>query len=66
MLTVNEENRLKTKVIELIQRQDEISILKLEHKKQMDEMNVKFDRILALIQENPKLASIKKETLNKF
>jgi integrase len=37
-LTINEENRLKKQVEQLIEKQDEIALLKLSHKKEMDEI----------------------------
>jgi integrase len=64
VLTVNEENRLRSKIVELTERQDEISNLKIQHKKEMEDMNAKFDRIISIIQENPNLAKVKMNVLS--
>ena len=60
LLTIEESFRLKRKVQELTDRQDEISLMKLSHKKDMEEMrsrlnhnNEQLDRIISIIQENP-------------
>ncbi len=65
-LTINEENRLKIEVQQLTEKQDEISLMKLEHKKEMNDMRQTMDKILSMVQENPKLAKVKKEVLNNF
>lgn len=53
LLTINEENRLKIKVEELTEKQDEISLMKLEHEKEMNrmrkDMESKFNQIFAKI-----------------
>ena len=64
LLTINGENRLKRKVEELTIKQDEIEIMRFKHEKEMKEMNTKFDRIISLIQENPKLAKVKIDVLS--
>ena len=63
-LTINPENRLKRKVTELTEQQDEISLMKLSHEKDMKEMRGHLNHIVSLIQENPKLAKVKTEVLN--
>ena len=60
-LTINEENRLTRKVSELTEQQDEITLMKLSHEKEMKEMRVQLNKIVSLIQENPKLAKVKKD-----
>jgi len=56
LLTINDENKLKKKIIELTERQNDIDLLKLEHKKEMkavrQEMELKFGKILAKIDVN--------------
>ena len=65
-LTINPENRLKRKITELTEQQDEITLMKLEHDKEMKEMNQKMDKIISVIQENPKLAKVKTEVLSEI
>ena len=71
LLTIEESFRLKRKVQELTERQDEITLMKLSHKKEMEEMrsrlnrnNEQLDRIISIIQENPKLARVKPKVLS--
>ena len=45
LLTINSENRLKRKVTELTEQQDEITLMKLSHEKEMKEMRGQLDRI---------------------
>ena len=56
LLTVKDENKLKKKIIELTERQNDIDLMKLEHKKEMkamrQEMELKFGKILAKIDVN--------------
>jgi len=69
-LTINEENRLSRELEEMKQDQDEIALMKLEHKKDMKELrqqtDEKLDRIISLMQANPKLAKVKREVLSNF
>ena len=55
-LTINEENRLKVKVKNLTERQDEMTLIKVEHEEQMktlrEEMENKFQQIFAKIDIN--------------
>jgi integrase len=44
-LTINEENRLKKKVTELEQKQNEVDMLRYEHKKEMDSIRQQLDRM---------------------
>ena len=66
-LTINEENRLKKKVTELEQKQDEITLMKFKHQKEIDsireQMDKKFNNILSLLQKAPQLAQVKPEIL---
>jgi integrase len=65
LLTINEENRLKKKVDELTQKQDEIALMKLKHDGEMKEMDQKLNKIMSLVQQNPKLVNVKPESLKK-
>jgi hypothetical protein len=64
-LTINEENRLRKKIDELQDRQSQMDLLKLEHKKEMQVMDTKLNKILTMINENPKLAHVKSEVLKR-
>jgi hypothetical protein len=64
-LTINEENRLKAKVNELTEKQDEIALLKLEHRQEMKQMREDMNQVMLMIQENPQLAHIKPERLSR-
>jgi hypothetical protein len=65
LLTIGEENRLKKKIIELTEKQDEITLMKLKHEREMQQMDQKLDDIMAIIRQNPKLAGVKPESLKK-
>lgn len=43
LLTINEENRLKRKVDELTEKQDEITLMKLKYEKEMKEMREEME-----------------------
>jgi integrase/recombinase XerD len=62
-LTINPENRLKCRVNELTEKQDEITLMRLKHETEMKDMRQQMDKIISVIQENPKLARVKKEVL---
>lgn len=64
-LTINEENRLRAKVNELTEKQDEITLMRLKHEQDMKEMDKKLDNLLSMIQENPKLLNVKTASLKK-
>ncbi len=64
-LTINEEFRLQQQVVELTEKQDEISLMKLKHEKEMQAMDHKLNTILQVISRNPKLARVKPEVLKK-
>jgi integrase len=71
LLTINEENRLKRKIDELFERQDEISLMKLKHEKELgalhekirEEMNEQMNQIMVVLQANPALANVKSDVL---
>jgi integrase len=52
-LTINDENKLKKKILELTERQDELDLMKLKHDKEMkqmrEDMEFKFNKIIAKI-----------------
>jgi len=62
-LTINEENRLKLKVNQFTERQDEIELMKYKHEEEMKEMDLKLNKIMSIIQQNPKLTNVKPEVL---
>lgn len=64
-LTVNEEFRLKMKISDLEQKQDEIILMKLKHEREMTEMDQKLNKIMSIVQQNPKLLNVKPESLKK-
>ena len=66
LLTIEESHRLERKVQELMEQQDEITLMKLKHDREMKEMRGQLDHIVSLIQENPKLAKIKTEVLSEI
>jgi integrase len=69
LLTINDENRLRIKVDELTQKQDEIQLMRSKHEHEMktmrEEMSKHFSQIMSMIQHNPKLAQVKPEILIK-
>jgi len=64
LLTVDPANRLKRENVLLKEEQDEITLMKLKHDKEMKEMRGQLDKIVSIIQENPKLAKVKREVLS--
>jgi hypothetical protein len=69
LLTINEENRLKAKVNELNRNHQEMMLIKVKHEQEMktlrEEMENQFNKIMSVIQLNPKLAHVKPEALSK-
>jgi integrase len=63
ILTVNKQIKLESKVNELAEKQDEIELIKLKHEKEMEAMDQKLNKILSVINANPKLARIKPDVL---
>jgi integrase len=64
-LTINEENRLRIKVDELTQKQDEIQLMRAKHEHEMKAIHDQMNQIMSMVQQNPKLAHIKPEALVK-
>ena len=66
-LTINDENKLKKKILELTERQDEIDMMKLQHDRQMKLVKERFS---SLEEEVRKFISISlqtdQRTINKF
>lgn len=68
LLTVNEESRLKRKVQELLDKQDEITLMKLKHEREMDDMRKNLsvlkdsnNEILQLLKYPEKLVQVASE-----
>lgn len=56
VLTLNKvSSQLEKEVIELKEKQDEISLMKLKHEKEMQAMDQKLDKVISMIHENPKI-----------
>ena len=66
LLTIDPSQRLRRDIAHLEEERDEITLMKLEHDKEMKEMNQKMDKIISVIQENPKLAKVKTEVLSEI
>jgi FAD synthase len=49
----------------LEERDKEIELIKLEHEKYKKEMDLKFNKVIAAMQKNPKLSKIKPEVLKR-
>jgi hypothetical protein len=63
-LTIGDDKKVLEKQIhELTEKQDEITLMRVKHEKELKEMNQRLDKIYSLVQENPKLAKVKKEVL---
>lgn len=62
-LTISEEFRLKQELLQFKEKQDEIDLMKLKHEKEMKAMNKKLNKIVSIIQQNPKAAYVKPEVL---
>jgi hypothetical protein len=54
---------LEKQIYELTEKQDEITLMRLKHEKEMEEMRQQMNNIVSLIRENPKLARIKTNVL---
>jgi hypothetical protein len=68
LLTVNEENKLKKKILELTEKQDQIALMKLKHEKEIERMGNKMTEleesnreILQLLKYPEKLLRISQE-----
>jgi integrase len=64
-LTIGGGKKLEKQISELTKKQDEIALVKLKHEREMQEMDEKLNSIMAMIRQNPKLASVKPESLKK-
>jgi hypothetical protein len=65
-LTVNRDKKvLENQISALTEKQDEITLIKIKHEKEMQQMDQKLDNIMALIRQNPKFANVKPESLKK-
>jgi integrase len=66
-LTINQENKLHVELEQIKKEQDEILLMKLEHRRDMnmlrEQTDKKLDRILSIIRANSKLAGVKTEVL---
>ena len=62
VLTVSQDSQ---KMKQLEQTKNDIEAIKLEHRKQVQDLNQKFDTIMSMIQQNPKLVNVKSESLKK-
>ncbi len=65
-LTLDDSNRLREKIVSLEHKQDEIAVMKLKHETEMAEMRQQLNKIVSLIQGNPKLARVKTDVLTKI
>ena len=64
-LTISDEHELRQEVKQLTTEQNEITIMKIKHDREMTEMRGQLEKIVSLIQQNPKLAYVKPEALAK-
>lgn len=64
-LTITGSRKLEKQVSELTEKQNEISIMKIKHEKEMTEMHEEIKVMMTMIRQNPKLASVKPESLMK-
>ncbi len=65
-LTVNGDKKvLEKQISELTKKQDEITLMKLKHDHEMQEMDRKLNNIMSVLQQNPKLVNVKTESLKK-
>jgi len=66
LLTINKNViELGKQVVELEQKQNELDLIRLEHKKEIESMNDKIDRLLVMYNHNPNLARIKPDILKR-
>jgi integrase len=68
-LTISEENKLKLKLNQLTESQDEISEIRRQHTDEMNnlrqEMKIQWGEVMSMIRQNPNLAQIKPDALMK-
>ena len=67
----NIESKLEVKEKEIsylrereINNSDQITLIKLKHEQEMKDLHDRLDRIISMMQENPKLARVKREVLS--
>ena len=65
LLTINDENKLKRKISEFKERQNEIELMKLKHDSEMKKMDKKMDKIMGMVRINPRLLNVKPEILRR-
>jgi hypothetical protein len=64
-LTLGGDKKLEKQISDLTKKQDEIELMKVKHAREMQQMDLKLESIMAMIRQNPKLASVKPEALKK-
>lgn len=66
-LTISGDKKaLEKQIYELTEKQDEITVMRLKHEKEMEVMRGQLNKIVSLIQANPKLAGVKREVLSEI
>ena len=66
-LTISGDKKaLEKQIYELTEKQDEITVMRLKHEKEMEAMRGQLNKIVSLIQANPKLAGVKREVLSEI
>ena len=62
-LTINEENRLKRKMEKIESEKSQIELIELKHQMDLEKVKRDYNKVISLIQQNPKLAHAKPEAL---
>jgi integrase len=62
-LTINEENRMRLKLDEIIKKKDEIETMELKHREEIGTIKQQMNELMMMVRQNPKLANIKPEVL---
>jgi hypothetical protein len=62
-LSIQQEYRIQSKMESLEEKQNEITLMKDKHEREMKQMDQKLDTIMAIVRQNPKLAGVKPESL---
>ena len=62
-LTINEENRLRLKLDEITKKKDEFEAMELKHREEIGTIKQQMNRLMVMVQSNPRLANIKPEVL---
>jgi hypothetical protein len=63
LLTINEEYRIKNKMKQLESDKSQIELMELKHQMDLEKVKEDYNKVISLIQQNPKLAHAKPETL---